>query len=108
MTSAHLKTLLLLIAVNFSIACSKHSAPIARPEPGGPVAESYVPTANAVRFDILPMGGSEDTRLWLASFTDEGRTTRFRVELSQQGNFLAETGSDPIPLLDRLKKALGA
>jgi hypothetical protein len=109
MTPIPSKVLLLLVAIALSIACSKPSAPpVVHSEPGGPVAESYVPTATAVRFDILPVGGSEDTRVWLASFTDEGRTTRFRIELSQQGKFLAETGSDPIPLLDRLKKALAA
>jgi hypothetical protein len=100
---------LVLLTISMLVACRQHSsAPKERVEPSAPLAESYAPTAGAVKFDILPVSGSEASRQWLASYTDEGRTTRFRIELGQQGKFLAETGSDPIPLLDSLKKALGA
>ena len=105
-----LRVFLALLVIATLSACRQHpsvSAP-AREEPGAPVAQSYVPTPGAVKFDILPMGGSEEAHQWLASYTDAGTTTRFRIELSQQGKFLAERGSDPIPLLDSLRQALGA
>jgi hypothetical protein len=105
------RVLLVLLAISVLIACRQHSSSPearARVESSVPLAQTYVATAGAVKFDILPMGGTEDAHQWLASYTDEGRTTRFRIELGQQGKFLAETGSDPLPLLDSLQKALGA
>jgi len=97
------------------VACDRRSA---APEAQ---VESYTPADGAVGFDILPAGGSEGARGWLATYADEqGRTTKFRIELgavrgtgdqgvsSGQGRFLAETDSDPIPLLDSLKQALQA
>jgi hypothetical protein len=104
----------LAISISF-IACERHTA--------GPETqvEVYSPAEGAVGVDILPAGGSEGARGWLATYADEqGRTTKFRIELapardgsdqgvsSGQGKFLAETESDPIPLLDSLKKALQA
>jgi hypothetical protein len=99
-----------LLAISSLSACRQHSSapPQANEEHSTPFVQSYVPTAGSVRFDVLPMGGTEEAHQWLASYTEEGTTTRFRIELAQQGKFLAETGSDPIPLLDSLRKALGA
>ena len=105
------RVFLALLTISVLIACRQHSSTPearARKESSAPFAQSYVPTGGAVKFDILPVGGTEAAHQWLASYTDEGRTTRFRIELGQQGRFLAETGSDPIPLLDSLQKALGA
>jgi len=102
------------------LACQRGHAPL---QPETPVVETYVPAEGSVGFDILPTGSSGDLRTWLATYTDEeGKTTRFGIELgaatgadsqssqisSGQGKFLSEVGSDPIPLLTSLKKALQA
>lgn len=99
-----------LLTIASLSACRQHSSapPRASEEHSAPFVQSYVPTPGAVKFNILPVGGTEQAHQWLASYTDEGTTTRFRIELAQQGKFLAEAGSDPIPLLDSLRKALGA
>ena len=105
-----LRVFLALLVIATLSACKQHSSASApaREESSAPAAQSYVPTPGAVKFDILPMGGSEEAHQWLASYTDGGTTTRFRIELGQQGKFLAEAGSDPIPLLDSLRQAFGA
>jgi len=84
-------------------------------------AEHYVSTEGSVGLEIITLGGSEASRRWLATYTDGGRTTRFSIEVGKhrsaddpssppvgKGLFAAETNSDPIPLLDSLKKALRA
>jgi hypothetical protein len=82
-----------------------------------PTEEMYFPIEGSVGFDILPAGGAG---VWSALYVDaDGKTTRFRIELgpatssaagppSGHGKFLAEPGSDPIPLLESLKPALQA
>lgn len=92
-----------------------------RAETSAGVDEPYFPGEGDVGFDILPVAGAEGSQGWLATYSDqEGKTTRFRIELvptaragdknfaSGRGRFLPETGSDPIPLLESLKKALQA
>lgn len=100
-------------------ACKKTST-----APSAPVetVETYAPIDGAVGLDILPLQDTEDLVAWMAAYTDEGRTTRFRIEFGPrtasddkgspvsvgQGRFLAEKDSDPIPLLESLKKTLQA
>lgn len=95
------------------LACQRHSPP-----PETSPLEPYIPSPGAVGFDIFPLGGSDASRNWLAAFTDEGRSAKFRIELgpatasgdisSGQGKLLAETDSDPLPFLQSLKTALQA
>ena len=113
-------SLCLLAAISAILfSCKKTSAP-----PSAPVeaVETYTPTEGAVEFDILPLQTDEDLVSWMASYTDGGRTTRFRIEFGSrtsseekgvqlsggQGKFLAEKDSDPLPLLEGLQKALQA
>jgi len=110
--------LLAVISGNLT-ACKKNPT-----APSAPVetVETYTPIEGAVEFDILPLQDTEDLVSWVAAYTDEGRTTRFRIEFGSrtasndkgsplttgQGRFLAEKESDPIPLLENLKKTLRA
>lgn len=111
------RLLCVLVVTALLVACQRPAKPETR------VEEMYFPTDGAVGFDILPAGSSAGTQGWSATYTDQdGKTTKFRIELgpttgpsdkspalsSGQGKFLAETGSDPIPLLDSLRKALQA
>jgi hypothetical protein len=106
--------LLLAIAVS-DIACQRsRSAPET-------IIESYDPANGAVGFDIIRLGSSDGSPRWLATYTDGVRTTKFSIELGPtassddpssprvgKGRLAAETDSDPLPLLDSLKKALQA
>ncbi len=98
------------------IACEQHhEAPKRRAEP-------YVASAGAVGFDILPLGNTDGTRRWIATYNDGQNSTKFRVEItaanesdqagnnagSSTGKILSEAGSNPIPLLEALQKALQA
>jgi len=99
------------------LACKRHSPP-----PETSVLEPYVPSPGAVGFDIFPLGGSDASQNWLAAYTDEGRSTKFRIELGPataledkvgaisvgRGKLLPETDSDPMPFLQSLKIALQA
>lgn len=108
--------LLCILVVAAALVACQHQA-----ETSAAMDAPYYPGEGDVGFDILPVAGSEGSQGWLATYTDkEGKTTRFRIELSPtassgdknpasgRGRFLAETGSDPIPLLESLKKALQA
>jgi hypothetical protein len=103
---------LLVIAAGL-IGCRHAAAP--------PGVESYTPTEASVGFDIMRLGSPDGSPRWLATYTDGERTTRFSIELGDtptadgksspavgKGRFVAETDSDPLPLLDHLKKALQA
>ena len=88
------------------VACNKAPAPKAERVP-----EAYTATANAVKFDILPVGSSEFDHAWEASYIDGERSTRFRLELNRhsgKGQFTSEPGSDPTVLLNALQTALAA
>jgi hypothetical protein len=106
------------IAISLSLAgCKPHST-----DQEARLAAPYSPTAGAVLLNILPVHNTEGSQTWLATYMDESGTTRFRIELdppaksndksflmsSGKGRFLAEVGSNPIPLLESLKKALQA
>lgn len=107
---------LLILFLNGLTACQRKSKD-AQVEP------PYTATDSSVGLDILPLGGSEGARRWLATYTDSaGDTTKFDIELGEakaedqssvllssgKGQFLPETGSDPLPLLTSLKTALEA
>jgi hypothetical protein len=107
---------ILVLALITLVACKKTPPPKAERVP-----EPYTATPNAVKFDILPAGGSGGAQSWRASYTDGDRTTKFLVEvgpasavqdradtLSGIGTLSAEPGSDPTLLLDSLKTALHA
>lgn len=105
-----------VIAVSASlVSCQRNSPPQPVPE------EVYSPGEGAVGLDIMRAGGAEGPQRWLATYSDGSGTTRFSIELDPvassadagspstgKGRFLAENGSNPIPLLDSLKKALQA
>jgi hypothetical protein len=102
--------LLLLIA---SVACNK-KAPESAP------AETYSATPNAVALDIIPLASLDGSSRWLATYTDDYRITKLEIDFlkpaddtaaasaSGHGKFVSQPGSDPIPLLDALQKALQA
>jgi hypothetical protein len=110
-TPSRVLLLCMLPSLVILIACERHDAPTRHPE-------TYVATQNAVGFDILPLGNADGTRRWIATYTKGGSSTKFRIEIpaatdadqagSGAGKLLRESGSDPIPLLDDLKKALRA
>lgn len=81
----------------------------------------YVPNDGSVSFNLLPTQGGAGSQSWLASYADESGVTKFSIELgpattassnpslsSGKGAFTPVTGSDPIPLLEHLKKAIQA
>ena len=93
--------------------CSK-KAPEASP------AESYSATPNAVAVDILPLQSMDGSARWLATYTSDYHTTKIEIDFlkaaegtqaasdSGHGKLVSQTGSDPLPLLDALQKALEA
>jgi hypothetical protein len=99
-------------------SCQPSTKRIEREQPA--LDEAYVPTERAVGFNLLPLQSSGGTRRWLATYTDENGTTKFSIELKapatpeaanpslSTGAFHAEAGSNPLPLLQSLKKALEA
>jgi len=87
--------------------------------------EQYVSDPGSVGFDIEPMQSKGSTRQWLATYTSQGKTAKFRIELSLskplddkesrefnvesgQGRLISEPGSDASVLLVDLKRALEA
>jgi hypothetical protein len=107
---AALALLFLLIA---SVACN-NKATASQP------AETYAATPHAVALDILPLESMDGSPRWLASYTNDYRTTKIEIDFlkpaegaaaasdSGHGKLLSQAGSDPIPLLDALQKALQA
>lgn len=98
--------------------CNRKSA-------AGEKIEPYIPDAGSVPFDLRPLDGSHGQQCWLATYTAEGRTARFRIELSRpedlkdtgssefkfkfgKGRLVPQPGSDAISLLAALQKALEA
>ena len=89
------------------------------------VAEAYVADSNSVGFDIESLANNGPARQWLATYTSQGKTAKFRIELSPssslgdkesrsfniqtgKGRFISEPGSDASVLLTDLAKALEA
>jgi len=100
-------------------ACDKPST-----QPQGRDKEPSVAVAGAVGFAIEPLKDNGSSMQWLATYTAQGKTARFRIELgrpttsmaeppdfaikSGDGRFVAESGSDATALLADLKKVLEA
>ena len=91
--------------------------------PGGGVVETYLPDPSSVAFDLEPAPGGSRPQQWIATYTSQGKTARFRIELGPasdskdeydspikfgNGRFVAEAGSDASVLLADLQRALEA
>ena len=104
-----LASVLLGVLIPFSIGligCQRHSTDRST-DSEARLAEPYSATEGAVGFDILPVHGNEGSQAWLATYTDESGTTKYRIELDQaapssneglpissgKGRFLAEAVS---------------
>lgn len=89
------------------------------------VAEAYVPDAGSVAFDIEPVAAATGSSQWIGTYSSQGKTARFRIELGPQkpfeqdekeilpvmtgaGQFVAEQDSDSSALLMDLQKAVQA
>jgi hypothetical protein len=87
--------------------------------------EQYVVNASSVGFEIKPFLDDDSGERWLATYSSEGKTAKFRIEFgppkpledqesrmldvhSGDGRFVAEPGSKADVILDELKKALEA
>lgn len=104
----------LLAAICLLLSCQKPAA--------APAEETYTPTGDSVGLDILRLGSPDGSPRWMVTYTNQdGNSTKFDVELNQssgdsgaaaadsgKGSFTTEVGSNPIPLLDALQKALHA
>ena len=88
------------------------------------VSETYIPASGTVAFDIKSVPSTEGYG-WLATYQGQGKTAKFRIELSKarsvddkesrsfdiksgRGRFVAEPGSDASALLKELRTALEA
>ena len=89
------------------------------------IQEQYIPVSGAVAFDIEPLPGGNGSTRWLATYSSQGRTARFGIELgsvaaiddkesqafdikSGKGRLIAVQQSDASVLLADLKRALEA
>jgi len=89
------------------------------------MAEHYIPDPGSVGFDIEPLQADAASQRWLATYTSQGKTAKFRIELGPtkplndkesrdfdiqqgEGRFIAEPGSDSSILLADLRKSLDA
>jgi hypothetical protein len=84
--------------------------------------EQYIAVPGSVGFDIQPGPAPGNSEAWLATYTAQGKTAKFRIELgpckalddkvldmkSGDGKFIPEPGSDSSVLLADLKEALEA
>ena len=87
--------------------------------------EQYLSDSNSVGFDIQSVSAPQNSYVWIATYTAQGKTARFRIELgasrplddkeskqfdiqSGHGKLVAAPGSDASVLLTDLKKALEA
>jgi hypothetical protein len=97
-------------------ACDRSHAP-------QPIAvePAYISSSGSVPFDISPVKSGDDLARgeWIATYTSQGRTARFRIIIdssnakdqkfaSGQGKFVAEPGSDAAALIPELGKELEA
>lgn len=110
------------LAASFSLLSACNS-PSVTPQPQ--IAERYIPDPGSVGFDIEPLPGDNTSQKWLATYSSQGKTAKFRIELGAtkplndkesrdfdmrqgEGKFVAEPGSDASLLLADLVKALQA
>jgi hypothetical protein len=110
-----------LIGSTFLIgACNRPSQ-----KPSDRIQEQYIPVPGAVAFDIEPLPGGNGSTRWLATYSSQGKTARFEIELgpasaiddkeskafdvkSGKGKLIAVQQSDASVLLADLKRALEA
>ena len=88
-------------------------------------SETYIPDEESLGFDIEPVKAADGTSQFVATYSAQGKTARFRIQFGQarvatnaeakapkiefgKGKFIAEPGSDASVLLIDLKKALDA
>jgi hypothetical protein len=91
----------------------------------GVAAAPHTPDSGSVSFDIAPLPGSNGTTQWMATYSSQGKTAKFRIEFGPaktsgdlkhtdfpvsfgRGQIVAEPASDANVLLADLKKALEA
>jgi len=106
----------LVIFVLSAVGCRRN-------DPGGGALETYVPDLRSVAFDLAPVPGVSPPQRWIATYTSQGKTARFRIELGPakdfedehgfpvkvgDGRFVSEAGSDATVLLADLQRALEA
>lgn len=87
--------------------------------------EQYIPDPSSVGFDIEPLPGGNGSTRWVATYSSQGKTARFEIELglaaavddneskafdikNGKGRFIALPHSDASILLADLKRALEA
>jgi hypothetical protein len=82
-------------------------------------AQPYMTRAGAVGFEVMTLGSTGGSRLWLATYNDGSSSSKFRIELSAaktveqncmwvgigQGKLLAESGSEPLAMIGALQSA---
>src|ERR1700757_4669912 len=100
-----LSSFLLLVAL-LSIGCRKSTSTTE-----SRAVETYMPDSGSVAFDIAPLGGNNGSTQWMAIYTSQGKTAKFRIEFGPEkaaptkdpkavpvsfgtGYILAEPGSD--------------
>jgi hypothetical protein len=89
------------------------------------IREQYIPDPSSVGFDIEPLPSGNSSTRWLATYSSQGKTARFEIELGSaaavadkeskafnikngEGRFIAVQHSDSSILLADLKRALEA
>jgi hypothetical protein len=115
-----LRVCCLLTFIIFFASC-KHPANEAQ----GRSAESYVPDAESVAFNIEPVPSGNGLSEWLATYSARGKVAKFRIQFgtakaledgesealhiqSGEGSFVALDGSDASVFLSELRQALQA
>jgi hypothetical protein len=110
----------LLLAALLLVGCSKSASTTE-----SRAVETYRPDSGSVAFDIAPLGASNGSTQWLAIYTSQGKTAKFRIEFGPEratetkdpkdvpisfgtGRILPEPSSDSSVLLSDLAKALEA
>jgi hypothetical protein len=88
------------------------------------ISEPYLADSASVGFDISALKSEGGMRVWLANYTSQGKTAKFRIEIGPatpvpkgndgfnfttgDGKLISEPGSDSSVLIADLKKALEA
>lgn len=115
-----LKSCCVLLMLLVPVACRKEP-PAAQPA----LSEPGLADEASVNFDIAALPPAHGERLWIATYSAQGRTAKFRIELDPpgpadstsapgfqfkfgKGAFKAEPGSDASTFLNDLAKVLAA
>jgi hypothetical protein len=65
------------VSIIVTISCNLPSTPT--PER---VEQSYLSDSHSVGFDVEPVHGSGSVQQWVATYASQGKTAKFRIELS--------------------------